>query len=57
MKFYSKYANLQVLLEDRKIRFVNGIYEATKAEAKELEKSPGFGISIWKEQEKNKKKK
>lgn len=57
MKFYSKYTNLTLLLKGgKKIRFENGVYDATKEEAKEIEKAPSFGTAIWKETPKKKKK-
>lgn len=55
MKFFSKYANLQVLLPDgKKIRFNKGMYDASKEEEKELKKLPSFGATLWCDEPKKK---
>lgn len=55
MKFFSKYANLQVLLPDgKKIRFNKGMCDASKEEEKELKKLPSFGATLWCDEPKKK---
>ena len=53
MRFYSKYANLRILVgEGKVIRFENGVYDATPDEAKLLEQTPSYGVSLWQEKQK-----